>query len=677
MAELSKIRKNGVDYDIKDTIARQGKYDYTKQGLPILYLTGDTTGMDKDNAKDMFYVFGERSGTASVKWQGSGSVTLGQEMGTQFFGDANKGKYNYTIKFDTAFEAKAGWGEQKKYCLKANVADFSHARNLCVAKLWGQVSESRASAPLRLWQTPNWGAVDGFPILVVINGEYYGLFTMNIPKDAWMMDMPTAGAMQEAIVCAEVNAAFFSPVTIGNGETFEIEYVTDESNTDWVKTSLDAIVSAVSASDWAALQSVVDIDSAIDYILMVTRLTGGDALARNYLLHTYDGVKWYFTPYDADTWLGINWGGAGHVPDDHYPTFMVCAETNALMNMILTYAPEKVTARCEELENGALSTSNIIETVMDFTAEIPKAVFDAEVVRWPGIETTETNNVQQIVDHIRARETHFKADIAQIDAPMLKPKATWYNATAAGAEMNTITDINFDSNYAVTGNEDASWDCSKNSNGSIMAYRTGTVVTVKPNHKFIKLNPDSSYMFANDGTNASFSLLARITGTEIFTAGKSTSMAYACHKVNKLVTPVYIPRGVITTQSMFFNTWILKKTYPLPAGLLYMNNMFSGGGLSMTPKIPTSVLEMANAFTGTSITKIPTIPEGVISISAAFQSCYKAGGFVEIKSEKITQYGKAFDLAARDTDGIVLVGDCPILAEIAATNTAGKVTVLE
>ena len=67
------------------------KYDYTKQGLPILYLTGDTTGMDKDNAKDMSYVFGERSGTCSVKWQGSGSVTLGQEMGTQFFADASKG----------------------------------------------------------------------------------------------------------------------------------------------------------------------------------------------------------------------------------------------------------------------------------------------------------------------------------------------------------------------------------------------------------------------------------------------------------------------------------------------------------------------------------------------------------------------------------------------------------
>lgn len=138
MAELSKIRKNGVDYDIKDEKARAAiMQDYSAYGLPILHLTGDTSAMTKDDAVDLTYVYGERNGTVSVKWQGSSSLAWD--------------KKNYTMKFDIAFEAKEGWGEQKKYCFKANFIDSSHARNVVNAKLWGQVVKSRPLPPT-IWR---------------------------------------------------------------------------------------------------------------------------------------------------------------------------------------------------------------------------------------------------------------------------------------------------------------------------------------------------------------------------------------------------------------------------------------------------------------------------------------------------------------------------------------------
>ena len=679
MAELSKIRKNGVDYDIKDTVARQGKYDYTKQGLPIIYLTGDTAGMDKDNAKDMSYVFGERSGTCSVKWQGSGAVDLGKALGA-ILGDESRGKYNYTIKFDTAFEAKEGWGEQKKYCLKANVADFSHARNLCATKLWGQACANRTSPSPKLYKCPNWGAVDGFPILVVINGEYYGLFTMNIPKDGWMLGMPTAGATREAIVCAEVGANFSGPVTMGNAATYEIEYVTDENDTGWVKESLDALMAAVASANLSEISARLDIDSAVDYLLMVARCTGGDALSRNYILHTYDGVKWAFTVYDADTWFGINWGGVGHVADDYLPTIADCAESNNLMNYLVSYAPEKITSRYKELKNSVLSASNITETVLDFSAQIPKAVFDAEVIRWPGISTTETNNANQIVDHIRAREKFIDEEITRLDAPQLKTMASWYDTTAAGAEMNTITDINFDPDYVVTGNEDASWNCSTDSVASIMAYRTGTVVTVKPiAHRYIRLSGNSSYMFANDGTNASFANLARITGTEIFAARARTNMSYVCAKCSKLTTPVYIPKGVTNINGAFTSCWQLRKPPVIPNGVMYMSSAFYDSRIETLPQIPATVLEMHSAFASCAYaTNLPlVIPKGVKTMQYAFKNCYKASGFMRVEASGLTNYADAFLKAGRDTDGILIGGSCPVLAELAATNTDGKITVLE
>ena len=103
--------------------------DPSVYGLPVLYLTGDTAGMSKDNAVSMNYVYGERSGECTLKWQGSSSLSYP--------------KKNYTIKFDNAFEAKEGWGPQKKYCLKANYIDHSHARNIVSAKLWGEIVKSR------------------------------------------------------------------------------------------------------------------------------------------------------------------------------------------------------------------------------------------------------------------------------------------------------------------------------------------------------------------------------------------------------------------------------------------------------------------------------------------------------------------------------------------------------
>lgn len=413
---------------------------------------------------------------------------------------------------------------------------------------------------------------------------------------------------------------------------------------------------------------------------MIVKCTGGDAVARNYLLHTYDGVKWAFTVYDADTWFGIEWGGAGNVADDFIPTMLGCASENHLFRYLIGFVPEKIVARYNELVSGALSASNIAETVLDFTAQIPKAVFDAEVVRWPGMKTTETNNANQIIDHIRAREPIVSAEVARLDAPSLKAKATWYDTAAAGAEMNTITDINFDPDYKVTGDEDASWDCSVWNDGSIMAYRTGTTVTVKPTkHKYIRLAKDSSYMFANDGTNASFSVLARITGTEIFTANYGTSMQGMCHNTNKLTTAVCIPEGVTNIIGAFRACWVLRETPKIPNGVFYMSSIFDQAGILTMPQIPESVLEMDGAFAGVQAANLPRkIPKGVISMNRAFRQCYKASGFMVIETTKVgTKYELMFENASRDSDGIIITGPCPALAELAATNTQGKVTVLE
>jgi hypothetical protein len=91
-------------------------------------------------------------------------------------------KKNFTIKLfeDEARSQKKkvgfkNWGEQNKFCLKANWIDISHARNVVSARLWGDVVKSRSNyneLPELLTTSPNQGAIDGFPIKVYANGIY-------------------------------------------------------------------------------------------------------------------------------------------------------------------------------------------------------------------------------------------------------------------------------------------------------------------------------------------------------------------------------------------------------------------------------------------------------------------------------------------------------------------------
>lgn len=104
--------------------------DYEAFGLPVLKLTGSMTGVTKEVTGTFGYTYGDLSGSCTMKWQGGSNLSYP--------------KKNFTIKFDKKFEAKDGWGNRKKYVLKANYIDFSHARNIVCARLWGQVVNGAA-----------------------------------------------------------------------------------------------------------------------------------------------------------------------------------------------------------------------------------------------------------------------------------------------------------------------------------------------------------------------------------------------------------------------------------------------------------------------------------------------------------------------------------------------------
>jgi len=260
--------------------------------------------------------------------------------------------------------------------------------------------------PIKQIQTlPNGGAVDGFPCVVMLNGAFHGLYTFNIPKDGWMFGM-NDGSIPQAILCADTqNEACGFKALATLTDDFDLEYVSDENNSDWVLTSLNTLISAVMNSDGTDLDTTVakylDWNSAIDYLIFSVLLRGTDMYRKNYLLVTYDGTKWFFSAYDMDSTYGMHWDGNSFDSASGYP--FLNDYNHRVMELIYTYKKNELLARYEEIRNTVMSEDNVALAFSNFINKIPSTVYMEDAKKWPGIPSTAANNLAQILNWYRMR----------------------------------------------------------------------------------------------------------------------------------------------------------------------------------------------------------------------------------------------------------------------------------
>lgn len=376
-------------------IAAISKFDPSEYNIPVLYLTGSTAAMSKDTEVTLDWAYKDWSGSCTLKWQGSSSIAYA--------------KKNYTIKLDSKIEVVDGWGAQKKYCLKANYIDHTHARNIVSAKLWSQIVASRSPSNAILASCPNYGAVDGFPIAIMMNGEFHGLYTWNIPKDKWTFNM--GDGEQEAVICANidtpaVNMRVHSKV---DGSDHELEEVTDEDNAGWVATSLNNVIDMCVNSYGADLDTTIaqylDWESAIDYYIFTVLMDGRDMVHKNYIMVTWNGTKWVFSAYDMDSTYGLHWDGSTLLPPHEGVTFE-SFRCNRVMELIYRFKANALKARYKKLRESVLSEYAISNAFESFGCAVPSRLLAEDSKKWPSIPSTSVNTTDQIL-----RWLHFRLQL--------------------------------------------------------------------------------------------------------------------------------------------------------------------------------------------------------------------------------------------------------------------------
>jgi hypothetical protein len=235
---------------------------------------------------------------------------------------------------------------------------------------------------------------------------------------------------REAIVSAETHSVptKFKELAAVDGDgnlteaDFSMEYCQDEDNQAWIATSLNRMIQSVIDSTGSNYESTcgayIDIESAIDYYIFSCLINNTDGMDKNYLLDTYDGVKWYFCAYDLDGVLGNNWDGKSYLSPDGGCTFKSYQDMHRLMHLIYTYDTARLCARYRSLRNGALSEVNVTQKIMNYCVNIPKGNHDYEVLRWSGIPGTDTNTYEQILNWYRLRCIALDAEIMALESAL-------------------------------------------------------------------------------------------------------------------------------------------------------------------------------------------------------------------------------------------------------------------
>ena len=379
--------------------------------LPILEINGDISKMTKENKVTVSVIYTDKKTSfesdATLKWQGATSLTYPKKnYNIQFLKKGSSDKNKVLLNDD--------WGKQSKYCLKANYVDFSHSRNIVSGQLYNEIVKSRDIND-EISKVPNGGAVDGYPIIIFINGSYQGLYTLNIPKDKWMFDMDDHEEGEEPVIKHALIMAdqwggtnLSAPITNDYASFgFELEHCSTEDTIgdEWVVDSFnDMIYFVINNNGYAfrnGITQYVNLERTIDSMIFSWFIQGYDNLAKNILWTTYDGVHWYSSMYDMDGTWGMYWSGKSYSSPEN--PFLDAFSRNKLWSKIYDNFKTEFKDRYLELRKSVLSYKNIEKRFSEFTSKIPKIMFNTEVQKWPDLPSKDTSNLDQILSFTKER----------------------------------------------------------------------------------------------------------------------------------------------------------------------------------------------------------------------------------------------------------------------------------
>ena len=392
---------------------------------------------------------------------------------------------------DNTFSLRIGnWVPQDSFHLKAYYTDFFRGIGITSYKFYEDIQRSRGIQYDKPWKKAlidqssitqytkgfndindlklqlDTGALchpDGFPVIVYLNGEFYGIFSWQLKKHKDNMHM-TKDVPEHIHIDGVLNTS-----TVFNGsinytqfeirnpknlycmdgteydgdapkeiidETSEFYTIAEDSKkiktrkqtTAKVKHYLEdfsnhmveirnAYLNGNIDLSKELLETYFDIDNLIDYLIFSDIIKNSDGFSKNWQWTTYDGIKWFVNAYDLDMSFGGHFQGTqitntmtGHINTSNYYPFFY----------IINYYNDQLKARYKELRiNKIIDSDHIISYLESWTKRIGDDFYKQEYKKWPDSPCNNDNKINS---------TYWELVIDENNNPV-KANSSNYNGT--------------------------------------------------------------------------------------------------------------------------------------------------------------------------------------------------------------------------------------------------------
>ncbi|WP_288414164.1 CotH kinase family protein [uncultured Acinetobacter sp.] len=425
LGEISELKKNGTNVSNVITL-KQAAFQKPQSLVQIYITTNSALPADKSykaQGKAEIHIDGQLL-NAYVTLEVQGSSSVGYP------------KKNYTLGFFSDIgltqSLKVQVGDvpaHDEWIFKANYVDSSNCRNIGGNNLWEDIVQSRKSVNGYKRETDQYyvgktgkdavltnatGHVIGYPCVMYVNDEFYGVGSFNVGKKYFNYNLDRAKPTQIQIdwggsQCdlTKMYDNYTSGAVDYKGDpVFEFKSPKKVTNATLACLSVwDAFAASSQTSFTQNANTFLNKQNAIDYYLFSDFTLNYDGLGKNFQFVSWNGVQFNFMPYDLDSIFGSNYSGTGTMPANgvldisdlpqNSRDFWIKLKTVYLSDMKLRY---------KQLRDAKIfHEDNVYKICMDLASKYPRDLILTEFGKWPDLPSKTYSNVNQIVSWSKQR----------------------------------------------------------------------------------------------------------------------------------------------------------------------------------------------------------------------------------------------------------------------------------
>lgn len=335
-----------------------------------------------------------------------------------------------TMRFDLYLEASGddasadllGMGGEEDWILNGQYVDRSLFRNRLGYDLF-----QAFGGPERYATETRFCELD-------LNGEYMGVYTLGekLERDGDRIDIGKGEEPGDSFVVKLDDQDGFHANVVGYGTWQLVHPDPGEGAEAAVSAWLSAFEDAV-RTDPDGIFAYVDLDSAVDWVLLQELTKNHDAYRLSVYLWKDEDGKAFFAPWDLDLTMGYPYtdcGAQGWNPRDFLASDGEVVDIEFIHAMASVPAfRDRLVERWQELRQGVLSEEAILARIAGYDATLAPAI-EANFARWPIEDIAFSTDYPEVVDDWLCPVSTYDEEHTRTVA-FLTDRLVWMDANVA------------------------------------------------------------------------------------------------------------------------------------------------------------------------------------------------------------------------------------------------------